>query len=331
MKRTKLMSRLMAVLMLSIMLVSCLAVSASADTTATTISGCSTSAAGDAGKICKKLQEIYGTSSEVKYSTTELGECPYSTSLTLDTGKVVTVYLSQKPSTGDIGVQMGDNGKLEIDGITSDNANNVKRCLCGKLIFDGEYHICESTIEKSVCEVGDNDPICQKVLKAFASDLDSYNQDVEYTSYKVLSYKYMATFQIDGEDYVFYFKQLPSENRQSTNHCEGKPYPDKSVCEKLYDVLGKDVYFSMKKSSFFQNEVDIKMDNGKSAIVYLTEQPTAEQIGVLKANLLSDIDSLSTINRSVVVVAVSAVIITVILVAALSFLIIKKTHKKNND
>ena len=124
MKRTKLMSRLMAVLMLSVMLVSCLAVSASAaEPTPTTISGCSTSAAGDTGKICKKLQEIYGTSSEVKYSTTELGECPYSTSLTLDTGKVVTVYLSQKPSTGDIGVQMGDNGKLEIDGITSDDTS----------------------------------------------------------------------------------------------------------------------------------------------------------------------------------------------------------------
>lgn len=123
MKRTKLMSRLMAVLMLSVMLVSCLAVSASADTTATEISGCSTAATGDAGKICKKLQEIYGTSSAVKYSTTELEDCPYSTSLTLDTGKVVTVYLSQKPSTGDIGVQMGDNGKLEIDGITSDDTS----------------------------------------------------------------------------------------------------------------------------------------------------------------------------------------------------------------
>ena len=73
--------------------------------------------------ICTKLQEIYGKTSGIKYATTEDTDCPYSTSITLNNGKTVTVYLSQKPTTGDIGVQMGTDGKLEIDGITSDDTS----------------------------------------------------------------------------------------------------------------------------------------------------------------------------------------------------------------
>ena len=121
MKRTNVLMRVFAVLMLAMVLVSSFAVSASA---ADTNISATCPKSGDEKLICEKLQSIYGTSSTIQYSTTESDNCKYSTSITLSTGKVVTVYLSQKPSTGDIGVQMGDDGKLEIDGISSDDTSS---------------------------------------------------------------------------------------------------------------------------------------------------------------------------------------------------------------
>ena len=121
MKRTNVLMRVFAVLMLAMVLVSSFAVSASA---ADTDISATCPKSGDEKLICEKLQSIYGTTSTIKYSTTESDTCKYSTSITLSTGKVVTVYLSQKPSTGDIGVQMGNDGKLEIDGISSDDTSS---------------------------------------------------------------------------------------------------------------------------------------------------------------------------------------------------------------
>ena len=47
----------------------------------------------------------------------------YSTSVQID-GVQRTVYLSVKPSTGDVDVSMGKDGKLEIDGISSDDTSS---------------------------------------------------------------------------------------------------------------------------------------------------------------------------------------------------------------
>lgn len=121
MKRTNSLMRVFAVLMLTMILVSSFAVSASAAVTDTEIGTCKADNTSDDGRTCAKLQEIYGTTSSVKFSTSETETCKYATSITLSTGKVITVYLSQKPTTGDIGVQMGSDGKLEIDGITGGN------------------------------------------------------------------------------------------------------------------------------------------------------------------------------------------------------------------
>jgi hypothetical protein len=85
-----------------------------------TIGTCPTT---DPGSLCDKLQNIYGSASTVKYSTSETAACKYATSVSVN-GVQTTVYLSAKPTTGDVGVQMGDDGKLVIDGINSDTTGN---------------------------------------------------------------------------------------------------------------------------------------------------------------------------------------------------------------
>ncbi len=86
-------------------------------TTDTKISDCSD------GSICTKLKEIYGTTSNIMYNTVASETCKYSTSVQIE-GVQVTVYLSTKPTTGDVGVQMGEDGKLVIDGISSDDTSS---------------------------------------------------------------------------------------------------------------------------------------------------------------------------------------------------------------
>ena len=87
-----------------------------------TIGGCA--AGSDAeGKLCQKLKDTFGADSTIQFSTTETDTCKYSTSVNVD-GSMVTVYLSQKPTTGDVGVQMGENGDLIIDGISSDDTSS---------------------------------------------------------------------------------------------------------------------------------------------------------------------------------------------------------------
>ena len=51
----------------------------------------------DPGKMCDSLQQIYGNSSIIKYSTTATEACKYSTSVTIN-GTKTTVWLSAKPS-----------------------------------------------------------------------------------------------------------------------------------------------------------------------------------------------------------------------------------------
>ena len=81
-----------------------------------TIGTCPTT---DPGSLCDKLQNIYGSASTIKYSTAETVDCKYSTSVSVN-GSQVTVYLSAKPTTGDIGISMGEDGKLVMDGISDD-------------------------------------------------------------------------------------------------------------------------------------------------------------------------------------------------------------------
>ena len=70
--------------------------------------------------IHNKLVEIYGNKTDVYWNTVSTSRCKYASSVQVN-GVQVTVYLSQKPTTGDVGVQMGEDGKLIIDGISSDD------------------------------------------------------------------------------------------------------------------------------------------------------------------------------------------------------------------
>jgi hypothetical protein len=77
----------------------------------------------DESLVHAKLVEIYGAKAGISWNTVETDLCKYASSVQVD-GVQVTVYLSQKPSTGEVGVQMGDDGKLVIDGISSDDQSS---------------------------------------------------------------------------------------------------------------------------------------------------------------------------------------------------------------
>ena len=74
--------------------------------------------------ICNTLAAQYPEAkADVKFSTDGPTEtCTYTHSVTVG-GVQRTVYLSVRPNTSDVGVQMGTNGKLEIDGISSDDTS----------------------------------------------------------------------------------------------------------------------------------------------------------------------------------------------------------------
>ena len=123
--KTTIFKRVLAMLAVVVLLVSTLCVSAFA--APTEIGKCTKAAAGAtptaAQALCEKLQGIYGTSSTIQYDTAEGDICKYSTSVDVN-GVQTTVFLSQKPSTGDVGVQMDKNGNLVIDGISSDDTSS---------------------------------------------------------------------------------------------------------------------------------------------------------------------------------------------------------------
>ena len=74
--------------------------------------------------IHNKLVELYGNNTNVYWNIVATYRCKYVTSIDIN-GVQVSVYLSVKPTTSDIGVSMGNNGKLEIDGVSSDDYNIV--------------------------------------------------------------------------------------------------------------------------------------------------------------------------------------------------------------
>ena len=83
------------------------------------------------GALCDKLIEIYGTNSTVKYSLKNTTTCKYSTSVTVD-GQQITVYMSEKPQTGNVDIYIDEDGKLVIDGTgnkVDDDENEIEDIL----------------------------------------------------------------------------------------------------------------------------------------------------------------------------------------------------------
>ena len=88
-----------------------------------TIAGCTPGVDSLDEMLCSKLQSIYGTTSNIEFSKTETEVCKYSTSVEIN-GIQTTVFLSQKPTSGSVGVQMGSNGQLVIDGIQTETPSD---------------------------------------------------------------------------------------------------------------------------------------------------------------------------------------------------------------
>lgn len=118
--KTTMFKRVFAMLAVVVMLVSMFTVNAFADTR---IGADAATSCTQTDPLHKKLCEIYGPTTTIQYSETETTTCKYSTSVDVK-GVQTTVYLSVKPTTGDVGVQMGDDGKLVVDGISSDDTSS---------------------------------------------------------------------------------------------------------------------------------------------------------------------------------------------------------------
>jgi hypothetical protein len=125
------MKRVFAMLAVVVMLVSVFSVNTFAAVEDVNLTDCTfTGYAGEGTpdstdtKICQALQKQYpDAKADVKFSTNGPTEdCTYTHSVTVN-GVQRTVYLSVRPNTSDVGVNMGDNGKLEIDGISSDDTS----------------------------------------------------------------------------------------------------------------------------------------------------------------------------------------------------------------
>jgi hypothetical protein len=118
--KTTMFKRVFAMLAVVVMLVSMFTVNAFAADTAI---GTGTACTDASDPLNAKLCEIYGFKDTIFYSTTETTNCKYATSVQVD-GVQTTVYLNVKPTTGDVGVVMGEDGKLVIDGISSDDTSS---------------------------------------------------------------------------------------------------------------------------------------------------------------------------------------------------------------
>ena len=121
--RNSFLTKIMAILMIAVLMTSFMVVGASAETKDAfgniTISGCDTENE-NTGAICTKLLAMFDDESKVQFNTDETSICKYATSVEVK-GAMTTVYLSQKPTTGDIGVSIDDDGGLVVDGINGDD------------------------------------------------------------------------------------------------------------------------------------------------------------------------------------------------------------------
>lgn len=108
--------------------------------------------------IHNKLIEIFGNKANIYWNTVSTSRCKYASSVQVN-GVQVTVYLSQKPSTGEVNVQMGSDGKLVIDGISSDD----------NIVNQITYSIKKQTVGYPYNEIN------EKLIYIFGS-----NQDVRY-------------------------------------------------------------------------------------------------------------------------------------------------------
>ena len=301
MKRTNSLMRVFAVLMLTMILVSSFAVSASAAVTDTEIGTCKADNTSDDGRACAKLQEIYGTTSSVKFSTSETETCKYATSITLSTGKVITVYLSQKPTTGDIGVQMGSDGKLEIDGITGGN-NGI------------------ASTEIKYCSVKNEDALCKAVIELYINDFSYYQQSVSYRTEKTSIYKYKAEFRIADTKQTLYFDKLPL-GTESTNKCDNG-YLTEKVCRRLYDVFGSDKVFSLRETPFFRHPVEVVLESGDDVVVWLLDNPTPEE--------KTDLEESKMISSEKTIVTVIFIcVVSVGIAVSVALIIFKRILKQN--
>ena len=120
--------------------------------------------------IHNKLIEIYGKKVNAYWNTVGTERCKYASSLSIN-GTQVTVYLSFKPSTENVNVQMGEDGKLVIDGIESSQTS-----------FDLSDRIHSVNNNKAVYPYNE---LNKKLIYVFGNSLYYFSED-EYEQVKTL-------------------------------------------------------------------------------------------------------------------------------------------------
>ena len=129
--KTTMFKRVFAMLMLVMVLVSMCSVNAFAaynDASGQEVSTCkydekkTFDKMTEAEKICYKMKEMFGKTSTVVYSTMKSDTCKYQTAVTIG-DSVQNIFVSAKPTSGGVNVQVGADGQLVVDGITSDDTS----------------------------------------------------------------------------------------------------------------------------------------------------------------------------------------------------------------
>jgi hypothetical protein len=129
--KTTMFKRVFAMLMLVMVLVSMCSVTAFAaynDASGQEVAGCKLPANKtydqytEEQKICYKMQEMFGKTSTVVYSTVKSDTCKYQTAITIG-DSTRNIFVSAKPTAGGVNVQVGADGQLVVDGITSDDTS----------------------------------------------------------------------------------------------------------------------------------------------------------------------------------------------------------------
>ena len=122
--KTTMLKRVFAMLAVVVMLVSVFSVNTFAAVSDRSLEDCASLTDPVDKAICTALAADYpDAKADVFFSTDgATAKCTYTHSITVN-GVQRTVYLSIKPNTSDVGINMDEDGKLEIDGISSDDTS----------------------------------------------------------------------------------------------------------------------------------------------------------------------------------------------------------------
>ncbi len=300
---------LITILLLSI---TCISVSAEdVPITDNSIKACKSGTETFDGQICTELKELFGQESELLYSLSETENCKDKTSINVN-GEQIVVYLSDFEVTSDNIFNLN----------TCDTSDEVCKILQERYgrstLYSFSYEqfsqfqypvsvILSSQEEKVVyfnrefvedveigkCISGENtedEVICHNMQTLYGSD-----SIMKYNTVKTEECKYELVLKLMNQDVVLYTStdmnndvqddEIVDENIYIYTLNEGlhKGYPNNIVVDKLIFALGdeEEIKYSWTKTNQTPYSVTVII-NKEEFVVYLSHEPTKQQINYLK-------------------------------------------------